>query len=211
MDILKNISPRKLGIVFILFFFCLTASESFTQDLEKVFSASYIYEKKGDYASAIIEIMDVYVSDSYQMNTRLGWLNYLAGNFTESRQYYGKSINLKPGALEPKFGYANTSASLGNWDDAMEQYFEILKIDPNNTFASFRLGMIYYNREDYSKAFALFEKVANFYPLDFDSNLMLGWTYWRLGKNSEAKEMFKIALLISPGNASANEGLSLIK
>jgi len=40
---------------------------------------------------------------------------------------------------------------------------------------------------------------------------MLGWADYRLGKSREAKILFSKALLYYPGDASAKEGLSLIK
>jgi hypothetical protein len=41
--------------------------------------------------------------------------------------------------------------------------------------------------------------------------LMSGWNYYFLGKYSEAKELFNRVLLYSPSDASAKEGLGLIK
>jgi hypothetical protein len=40
---------------------------------------------------------------------------------------------------------------------------------------------------------------------------MYAWSNYRLGKMREAEILFKKALLIRPGDASANEGLLLVK
>jgi len=40
---------------------------------------------------------------------------------------------------------------------------------------------------------------------------MLAWTNFKLGKLREAKVLFQKALLISPDDESATEGLNLIK
>jgi Flp pilus assembly protein TadD len=40
---------------------------------------------------------------------------------------------------------------------------------------------------------------------------MFGWTNFRMGKLNEAKVLFNKALLVKPNDASALEGLSLIK
>jgi len=40
---------------------------------------------------------------------------------------------------------------------------------------------------------------------------MLGWTSYFLGNYPQAKVLFNKALLYSPGDASAKEGLKLIK
>jgi len=80
-----------------------------------------------------------------------------------------------------------------------------------NTTASYRLGYIYYSSAEYEKASGLFEKVVNLYPFDFDSVLMYAWSNYKMGKLREAKILFQKALMIEPDNASAKEGLDLIK
>ena len=92
-----------------------------------------------------------------------------------------------------------------------QQYGKILEIDPKNTLANYRIGMIYYGSEDYSLALKYFEKVVNLYPFDYDGTIMYAWTNFKLGKLREAEILFKKALLIKPGNESAKEGLQLVK
>ena len=86
-----------------------------------------------------------------------------------------------------------------------------LTIDPNNTVTLYRMGLISYDKKDYKLAYQQFEKVVNLYPFDYQSVLMLAWTNYRLGKTREAKILFNKALLYYPEDASAKEGLSLIK
>ncbi|HSA04943.1 MAG TPA: tetratricopeptide repeat protein, partial [Tenuifilaceae bacterium] len=68
-----------------------------------------------------------------------------------------------------------------------------------------------YERKDYKQAYTYFEKVVNLYPWDHDSVLMFAWTNYMLGKTREAKILFHKALLYNPDDASAKEGLGLIK
>lgn len=186
----------------------------FAQDNDKIataFKNSYTNETAGEYTKAIQNIKDVYAADNYEINLRLGWLNYSAGLFTESQTYYQTAMTLKPYSLEAKFGYVYPAAALGNWEQVKKQYIDILKIDANNTTALYRLGLIYYGAEEYQKAFANFEKVVNLYPFDYDSLLMLAWSNFKLGKTREAKVLFQKVLWYSPDDASAKEGLGYIK
>ena len=64
------------------------------------------------------------------MNIRLGWLNYLNKNYNSSQSYYLKAVNLKPAAIEAKFGYVKPLSFLQSWDKVLEQYLAIIKIDP---------------------------------------------------------------------------------
>jgi len=179
--------------------------------LQDAFSKSYQYEYRGNFADAITAIKAVYQEDSYEINVRLGWVTYLAGLFTESSAYYQKAIALKPYSIEAKLGYANPASALGNWDQVIAQYNDILGIDPQNTTANYRMGSIYYGRKDYGKAEKYLEKVVNLYPFDYDSNILFAWTCLKLGKLREASVLFNKVLLIKPADSSALEGLGLIK
>ncbi len=178
--------------------------------LEKAFSESYQLEAGGDYSGAAQKLQRVYSETSYELNLRLGWLSYVSGNFSQSSAYYEKAVNLKPFSLEARFGYVYPLSATGNWIVVKQQYMKMLEIDPMNSLVNYRLGLIFYNSEDYPSAMKHFEKVVNAYPFDYDGTIMYAWTNFKLGKLREAKILFRKALLISPGDASANEGLKLL-
>jgi len=179
--------------------------------LNEAFSASYTHETKAEYSKAIEVLKKVYNETSYELNLRLGWLNYEAGQFTQSAAYYNKAIDLKPMSIEARLGFALPASSVGNWNQVITRYNEVLKLDPNHYTVNYRLGSIYYGRKDYQTAFKYFEKILNLYPFDYDAMLMTAWTYFQLGKMREAKVLFQKALLNRPGDSSATEGLGLIK
>ncbi|MCX6326966.1 MAG: tetratricopeptide repeat protein [Bacteroidia bacterium] len=197
-------------ITIFIFTVLLSKAQDYTK-LTAAFSDSYAKEKLEKYADASASLKAYYDANSYEINLRLGWLTYLQGQFSESLGYYNKAIDLMPYAIEPRLGAVLPASSLGNWDIVIEQYNKILTIDPNNTVALYRMGLISYDKKDYKLAYQQFEKVVNLYPFDYQSVLMLAWSNFRLGKTREAKILFNKALLYSPGDASAKEGLSLIK
>jgi len=202
---------RYLAISLLFISFIHSAKAQDYQVLQDAFSKSHAYEARGNFADAIASLKKVYLEDSYEINLRLGWVTYLAGLFTESSAYYQKAINLKPYAIEAKFGFVNPASALGNWDQVVAQYNEILKIDPQNTLANYRMGSIYYGRRDFVKAEKYLEKVVNLYPFDYDSMVLFAWTNLKLGKLREAQVLFNKVLLNKPRDPSAVEGLSLIK
>jgi len=181
------------------------------KSLQDAFENSYAYENSSNYTKAIDALRKVYDEQSYEINIRLGWLCYKSGDHTESITYYTKAIELKPYSIEARLGYVLPASTLGNWNQVLNKYVEILKIDEKNYTANFRLGLIYYNRKDYAAAFKYYEKLANMYPFDYDAMHMYAWTNFRLGKVREAKVLFNKVLLIKPGDSSTLEGLSLIK
>lgn len=205
MEILKK------SLIVLYFFSSLTLFSQTSKEIQSAFTKSYASETEYKYNEAIIAIKPVYNEKNYEINLRLGWLNYLAGKYTESSQYYNIAINLMPYSLEARFGYILPQAALNNWETVKKQYLEILKIDPKNTTANYRLGYIHYYNKEYSTALKYFEICANLYPFDYDSILMYAWTNYQLGKQREAQVLFNKVLLIRPNDASALEGLGLIK
>ncbi|MBN2482402.1 MAG: tetratricopeptide repeat protein [Bacteroidales bacterium] len=181
------------------------------QQLLDAFSKSYQMEQEGNFTGAVASLQSVYSADSYEINLRIGWLLYLKGSLTESMEYYNKAINLKPYAIEPRFGIAYPAYDYGNHALVIEQYQKILETCPNNTLAMYRLGAVYYYDQRYAEAEKQFEKVVNLFPFDYDSLLMLAWTKYQLKQYREALVLFNKALLYDPSSESAKEGIGLIR
>ena len=205
---------KKMNLVALAALMILSIEFTQGQDMSKTISAfqqSYISEASGDFQEAMDVLKEVYNEKSYETNLRLGWLAYLSGLFSESIAFYNKSISLMPYSIEARFGLVYPASALGNWNMVINQYEKILEINPNNTIANHRLGLIYYGREDYETAYSYFEKVVNLYPFDYDALIMFAWTNYRLNKLREAKILFQKALMHTPGGSSALEGLELLK
>ena len=208
MDFIKK---TKLLIFALLIFI---GSNGFAQNFEstlEAFSESYKQEAEGKYTQAAETIKKVYNENSYEINLRLGWLKYNAGMYKESASYYRKAVKLMPFSIEAKLGLVLPVYAMGNLTEVINTYYDILKIDQMNYTANYRLGAIYYGRENYTKAYAFFEKIINMYPFDYDAMNMFGWTNFRLGKLREAKVLFQKTLLYNPYDESAKLGLEKIK
>jgi tetratricopeptide (TPR) repeat protein len=191
----------------------IISSTTFAQTDKTIaaFNKSIEQEKALKYTGAIETIYNLNDSLSYEVNARLGWLCYKAGFKKKSLAYYNKAISIKPNAIEPRYGYGFPAYQLEDYQDLINQDKKILEIDPNNKTINGNLGSIHYYSKEYTKALPYFEKVVSMYPFDYDNNLMLAWTYLRLGKNTEAEQTFNTVLLYSPKDVSALEGLSMVK
>lgn len=207
MEILKK--PRQWLFLNLLISATIVSGQDFNE-IKDAFQQSYIQEATGETVAAINSLKAVYSENSYELNLRLGWLSYQSGDFTGSIAYYNKAINLMPYAIEPRFGIVYPGAAMGNWSMVIKQYEKILEVNPNNSIAMHRLGLIYYGKEDYEIAKKYFEKVVNLYPFDYDALSMLGWSFFKLNNFREAKVLFQKALLHTPSGTSAMEGLDLL-
>lgn len=194
---------------------CLLAlqlGQAQTQEvLITAFTKSYKAEAEGDYSRATDAIRKIFNKDSYEINLRLGWLTYKSGLYEEAENYYRRAIQIMPYGIEARFGIVYPLAASGKWDQVTFFYEEILKIDPQNSVANYRFGMVNYSRGNFASAEKHFSKVVNLYPFDYDGLHMLGWTKFKMGKTQDAKALFQKALLYKPGDPSSLEGLSLIK
>lgn len=179
--------------------------------MQKAFQNSYVHEGKKQYSEAVSDVMPFYSEGNYETNLRIGWLYYLAKNYTTSRTYYTRAVGIKPNSIEAKFGLIQPLSLLSSWDLVLEQYNNILKLDPQNTQANYWAGIIYHNRKQYLNSINYFKKVATLYPFDYDGNHMLGWANLFSGKKAEARQCFERALLIKPNDPSSIDGLNRIK
>ncbi len=205
MDILK-----KMITICLLWLTISAHSQEFETQL-KAFELSYTAENYGNYSEAIKAMKDVYREDNYEMNLRMGWLSYSTLQYAEACNFYQKSIQLRPLSVEARLGFVNAATALGNWSQVEAQYLEILKTNPTITTVNYRMGLICYNRLDYSAALKYFNVTLNQYPFDYDTAIMVAWTEFYLGKLREAKIMFQKVLFMKPNDTSALQGLSLIK
>lgn len=206
MEFLKN--NKLLTILMLVVFTNLNAQVDF-ETIKGAYTKSYELEAQGDFKGAANEIKIVYDEDSYESNLRLGWLNYMAGNFNESIAFYKKTMELMPYADEAKFGYVFPLSALGKWDEVIQVYKQILDNSSHNTKALYYLGTIYYNRKQYDKAISYFKQLIDLYPFDYDGLYMYAWSNLQLGKKKEAKILFQKALLNKPNDTKALEGLAL--
>ena len=177
----------------------------------EAFARSYKAEQSGNYSQGVADLKSVYQADDYSINARLGWLLFLSKQYTESVSYYDKAIRLKPYAIEARFGMIKASNALESWDKVKEQYEAILKVDSQNTTSLYWLGVLFYNRKEYDLAAKNFEKIVNLYPMDYGSVIMLAWTKLFQGKKTDARVLFDHAILLSPDDPSAIDGLNLLK
>ena len=189
----------------------IVANAQSNKPLTAIFKMSYEYEAVKNYEAAINTLNSLYSETSYEINLRMGWLYYLSGKHKESITYYTKAGELMPAATEPKWAIINPYTRLENYVEIEKVYLSILKIDSKNTSANYYLAMIYYYRKDYINAKKHFDVCLNLAPFGYNNLLMSAWTNYYLGNKNEASVLFNKALLYSPNDKSALEGLSLIK
>jgi len=174
------------------------------------FRRSLELEQNGRINEAIQALNDVATSD-YLVVLRLGWLHYQTKAYDRSRGFYEDALRLSQNrSIEALLGVTLPLAAEDKWDDVERAYQRILALDPKQYDANLRLGQIDLNRRDYAAAEPHLVTVQRAYPGHYEPNLSLGWTLYHLGRTDEARTCFMRALMLSPDDASAKEGLKLV-
>ncbi len=210
---MKHINILAAVLLFLSLSTSYYASDKESNKRLKSFINSISEETIGNYDDAIKLLSDIYdqYKDDYLLNIRMGWLNYLAKDYTNSIKYYKEAVRISDRSIESLLGITYPYSAQEKWDEIKNVYKEILDIDPHNYTANVNLGKIYFGAGDYLNSKSILEKLYSNYPGDYSINLYLGWTYYNLGSKSKAHEYFVTALIINPDDASAIEGLNLSK
>lgn len=96
---------------------------------------------------------------------------------------------------------AEIYTSENNYDAAIEEYKRLLEIEPGNTNACYRLGMLYQGLEQYAEAMDMFEMAVSIDTNEFASLYQVGRTSIFSGTNiNRGIECMKAYLLANPGS-----------
>jgi tetratricopeptide (TPR) repeat protein len=197
----------KKSVLFILLVFSIN---TFAHNHEN-YSKSYAAETAGRLDEAIAHIKNSYDEKNYYDNIRLGWLYFSKKSNSESRIYYTKACMIMPLSIEAKLGLCYPLNAMESWDELLNTYLEILKIEPANATALYRSALMYYNKGNFSAAEVKIEKYINHFPFDYDGLSLAGYIALKLSKNNNAKAIFSKALLIYPDSKLIHEQLKNIK
>ena len=204
-----EILNKRLVVVFacMMLSFCLLSQSDVA--VREALKKSYDSEYQLKYQKAIEDLQGVYEPTSYELNLRIAWLSYKVGKYIESVNYYKKAIVKMPLSIEAKLGVVYPLGALEKWDQVVDNYLAIVKIDGFNATANYRLALIYYNRGDYGNSWKYLQKYVNLYPFDYDGNSLAGWIKYSVGKKEEAFVFFKKALMVNPYDTSFNKVLGI--
>lgn len=196
---------KKTSIIILLAFTIQSFAQELNKNLQSAFAKSYEYEYAYNYDDAIKSIQQFSNATSYEVNVRLGWLNYLKGEHTQSIAYYKKAITSNPSSIEARLGIANPLSYIGNWEEITNQYLAIVKLDSKNYTANYRLALIYYSSKKSAKAITYINSLSVLYPFDYEVNLLSAKINITLGSISNAKNALNKCLLYNPSSSEAIE------
>ncbi|MBO6087629.1 tetratricopeptide repeat protein [bacterium] len=100
----------------------------------------------------------------------------------------------------------------GNFDEALKYYSKAEYLDPSNVNTRINVGTLYQQKGDYKTAINAFDSILILYPDNTEANTYKAQCLAKLGKKTEAQELFKKVLAKDPSNEFVqNEMLVMIK
>lgn len=97
----------------------------------------------------------------------------------------------------------------GKLDQALEEYNQVLALDPHHVKARSNLGLIYDRKGNYKRAIQEYKKALEVDPENVQVHFNLGAAYWGWGMYNQAEEEFERALELDPENAEAHYNLGV--
>src|SRR5262245_4954428 len=94
-------------------------------------------------------------------------------------------------------------AAREQYQEAILEYRNVLRLDPANARAIRQLGLAHYSLDEGPQAFRYLLKAQQLTPDDYEVRLKLGRIYLRVGKREEAREEAGAVLSKEPNNLDA--------
>lgn len=132
-------------------------------------------------------------------------------------QYLNKSTDIHPNYKLSYLLLGNAHYYLGNYDEAIRNYQNVLKIDPDNAEAQKNLGVVYREagreygekKGDLRKAMDYLSRAYQLLPNDYETVHAYGVASGLSGNPQKALELFKKGVELAPNNATAYFNLGL--
>jgi len=137
-------------------------------------------------------------------------LEFINKNNSEARKFIKQSLNLKRNYIDAIFLLVQIEKDEGNLSEAIKQAEYAGEMAPNDPTVFFRLGLLRYNKNDYSGAVSAFEKAVILDNSYLNARYFLGQSYKKVGRTSEALAQFNILSKIIPDSQEVKNAIDSI-
>jgi tetratricopeptide (TPR) repeat protein len=129
----------------------------------------------------------------------------------EAREYIVKALEMKPRFVDAVFLLSQIQVAEGNIDEAIRSVDMSIQIQPNNPNLHFQMGLLRYNKEDFTGAVSSFENAVILQPFFANAKYFLGISYERVGRTDDAILQFEDLQSLNPNNEEVQTILENLK
>lgn len=184
--------------------FCVSTIQT-VQAVEQPWQKSYDQEAKGNYAQAtapLLALMEQGQTDEFLL-IRLGWLNYLQGNYNDAKGYYGQALSQNRYSIDARLGIFNPLAAQKRWREADKYIDEALALSPKSLQANLNKMQIEAQQKDWFSLARRAQQLTRYYPTNVDVLVYLARANSWLGNTDEANLAYRQVLKLLPSNVEA--------
>lgn len=179
------------------FEYSLAADES---NIDTYLTLSDVWRDLGDYARAVRTLHEsIPFSDKSERLSalyRIGYIYMEQNNYHTASTYFKHVVTDDPSDAESWYHLGLCNQHLGNLDDAIECYYRVIDLYPDNDQPWLTLIDLYIEKENYPKAVALLESASA--EADFPEHFVarLCYCYFKLGlRNRMFNAIYKMAYI----------------
>lgn len=150
-------------------------------------AANYVETNQPKQALLIYENSLKETPNDINLMIAAGNLFYIQKRFDDVVRILKKVLQIEPSHRDALANLALSYDSLGKTDKALTAYQKAVEANPQDTGLIFLLGVHHYNRNNFTKAIELFERVLELNPGEFESTSNIGNAYLSIAEDLRAK------------------------
>lgn len=166
---------------------------------------SYAHEAAGDYEAAMRALEPVLADgDDHELAVlRMGWLEYLNGDYNASIRDYRRALDLNADSLEARLGLTLPLLAQRRWREAAAEAERVLSVAPWSYFAHIRLLAAEEGLQQWQRLAAHASELAARYPSDATALVYLARARAWQGNVAAARAAYARVLERVPGHEEA--------
>ena len=180
----------------------------FTEAYRKL-SAAYLSRGEGLNALRAAATAADLAPDDADVQIEAGRLLLLAGRYTDAKARAEKVLARDAANIQGRLLLGNSTLRLKDFDSAIQEFQEAIRLDPSQTDAYMRLGAIKASRGEREAAEQSFRRAIEQDPKSAMARLALAQFYWSISRPQDAERLMKEALTLDPSDQRANLALSV--
>ncbi len=166
---------------------------------ERTINDSYNFEARSDFQNALTVMNELAAKDPTDAfyRVRIGWLQYLSGNYNDAILSYQQSIRLQD-SVDAHTGIINCYLALGNYTDALKVADAQLLVHKQNPTLYSKAAYAAYQKKDYALTASYYARELEYYPWDMEVRGYLVNNLYLSGQTVEAKKQYQLLKKYSP-------------
>lgn len=161
--------------------------------------------KQGRFQAAIAPLRAALAADSKSQQARalLGMCYYGTGRFKEASKYLELATSADPSNPELRQVLAQSCLWGKNYSCALDQFKEILRLNPDSAAAHMLTGEALDGLGRTQEAVAEYQEAVKASPREPNVNFGLGYLYWKVRQDEDARTAFSREIELDPDHAHA--------